>query len=281
MNWDNINDFLNQDLLTIGKFSITLYAIIQVILVLVFMRLTVSLLNRSLKRYFRKRKIDQGRAFAFSRMIKYTIYFIAGIIILSVLNINYDAIVYGSAGLLVGIGFGLQQIFSDFLSGIILLLEGEIEVGDQVKIENEIGTIRSIGTRSSKVETPDHNEHIIPNSMIIGNRIVNLSLDVQHTRFSVDVGVSYNSNPSVIKELLLNCANEHPDVLGTPPPSVQFREFADSSINFKLLFCTKQLMQIEKVKSDLRFSIFDSFRKNKIEIPYPQRDIWIKKGTES
>ena len=278
MNWETINSFLNQDLLTIGSYSITLYAVLQVLLLLGVMRISLTLITRSLKRYFKRRQIDQGRAFAFSRMIKYTIYFITGIMILTILNINYDAILYGSAGLLVGIGFGLQQIFSDFLSGIILLIEGDIEVGDQVMIENEIGTIRSIGARSSKVETRDHNEHIIPNSTIIGNRIVNLSLDVEHTRFSIDVGVSYDSSPTIIKQLLLNCANENVEVLNTPPPTVQFREFGDSSINFKLLFCIKDFMEVERIKSDLRFSIFESFRKNKIEIPYPQRDVWIKKN---
>ena len=261
---------------SIGSVTISTFTIIQLLAIVIGVRLFIYFSRRALSKYFKRRGLDEGRVFAISKFVKYFTYAIGFVMITHTLNLSMNGLMLSSAGLFVGIGFGLQQTFSDFLSGIILLVEGDVQVGDQIIINEEIGTIRSIGARTCKIETPDQKEHIIPNSQIVGNHVVNLSMDTPQSRFFVDIGVSYNSDPDQVTKILLSCATKHNLILGLPIPTVQFSNFGDSSLDFKLQFYTSRYMEVERTKSDLRYRIFKELKDNNIQIPFPQRDLWIK-----
>jgi small-conductance mechanosensitive channel len=182
----------------------------------------------------------------------------------------------GSAALLVGIGLGLQQTFNDLISGIIILIEGTVEVGDIVKIDESVAVVRKIGLRVSQIETRDNSTLIIPNSKLVVDNVNNLSHDIKPTRFQIDVGVGYNSDVRLVEKLLLQAANEHSRVSKKPKPRVQFRDFGNSSLDFTLHFHSQERMSVEFIKSDIRFNIIHLLRENKIEIPFPQQDLWLR-----
>lgn len=180
----------------------------------------------------------------------------------------------GSAALLVGLGFGIQQIFNDLVSGIILLFEGNLKVGEIIQLENDIvGKVTMIGLRTSKIRTRDDITMIIPNSKFISDKVINWSQDQSTTRFQVEVGVAYGSDVELVTRLLLESAKENQAVETKPEPFVRFSDFGESSLNFQLLFWTNESFRCENVKSKLRYTIDRKFRENNVQIPFPQRDV--------
>jgi small-conductance mechanosensitive channel len=240
-------------------------------------QLVIWLLNDViLKRYFKTREIDMGRQYTMTRLILYVGFVIGIVSILQVLGVKLSWLIGGSAALLVGIGLGLQQTFNDLISGIIILIEGTVEVGDIVKIDESVAVVRKIGLRVSQIETRDNSTLIIPNSKLVVDNVNNLSHDIKPTRFQIDVGVGYNSDVRLVEKLLLQAANEHSRVSKKPKPRVQFRDFGNSSLDFTLHFHSQERMSVEFIKSDIRFNIIHLLRENKIEIPFPQQDLWLR-----
>jgi small-conductance mechanosensitive channel len=182
----------------------------------------------------------------------------------------------GAAALLVGVGLGLQQTFNDFTSGIVLLFERSVAVGDILEFGDKIGIVQQIGMRSSILETRGNVSLVVPNSKLVNDSIINWTHFSSKVRFSVDVGVSYGCDTKLVKKLLLEIANDSPYVLQYPAPFVRFQDFGDSSLNMSLYFFSRNCIIIEDIKSDIRFNIDAAFRENKIIIPFPQRDLWIK-----
>jgi small-conductance mechanosensitive channel len=220
--------------------------------------------------------LDSGRSFAFIQFTKYIIY--TGIFIqaLSIIGIKFTVIWGGAAALLVGIGLGLQQTFNDLISGLILLVEGTVEVGDIVEINGVVGTVINIGIRTSKIKSRDGISLLIPNSKLVGDSSTNWSHTVQTTRFQIKVGVAYSSDVQFVTNLLLDSVKNHPKILNKPEPRIQFKDFGNSSLDFEIHFFSNELLGIEFVKSDVRYKIMELFRVNNIEIPFPQQDIWFK-----
>lgn len=272
----DINEFLKYPLITIADFTLTPLKLIGIAAVFVGANLVLLLLNRVLKAFFHRRQIDRGRQFAIQQVVKYILYTVTILLALQASGIQLSLIWGGAAALLVGVGLGLQQTFNDLVSGIIILIEGTVEIGDTVFVDGMVARVKNIGIRTSKVENRDHIVIIIPNSKLVVNNVTNWSSNNAPTRFRVNVGVSYNSDIHLVTRLLLDVASKHPEVLEIPEPSVQFLDFGDSSLNFCLLYFSNKTFSAEAVKSDLRYAIMDSFRENKVEIPFPQRDLWIK-----
>ena len=199
-------------------------------------------------------------------------------IILEIFGIDVTLIIAGSAALFVGLGFGLQHIFNDWISGILILFEGTIQVGEIVEIEGGmVGKVTHVGLRISEITTRDNITVLVPNSKFINNNVVNWSRKEQLTRFHIEVGVAYGSDVNRVKEVLLQCAASHTEVLGKPKPFVRIKDFGESSVGFQLYFWSENSFYIENFKSDLRFKIDHLFRQNKINIPFPQRDVHVKK----
>ncbi len=265
-----------------GHFSIS--NILQALLIILVARLFVWIItNVILYSYYKTSNVDEGSQFAINQILKYVIYVIAVLFALqNSLHVNLSILLGGAAALMVGIGLGLQQTFNDLISGIILLFERTIEVGDIVEIAGgTIGTVTKIGIRTSSLQVRDNISIIVPNSKFIGENIINWSHNDDKVRFKISIGVAYGSDTQLVKESLLKVAKENTNVLNRPAPTVWFVDFADSSLNFELLFWSKNLWRIEAVKSDLRFQIDEEFRKQNIEIPFPQRVIWQGKENNS
>jgi len=197
------------------------------------------------------------------------------------IGIDLSLVLTGSAALLVGLGFGIQDLFNDLISGVIILFEGNVDKGDIVDAGGLVGEVEELGIRTSKVKTQDGVTIVVPNSKFVSENVINWTNEEQLARFHVAVGVAYGSNVQLVKDLLLVCAAEHPQIEKEPESFVRFVNFGDSSLDFELHFWSEHIWIIENIKSDLRFSIDAIFRKNDISIPFPQRDVHIKKDTSS
>ncbi len=277
MSW---SEFFDYELLTIGHFRLTAGAVMVMLIVVAVARIVVWIALRLMRRFFDRRGVDVGRRYAIETFFKYFVYFFAVVEGLHLAGADLTPLLYGSAGLLVGVGIGIQQTFNDLASGIILLAEGSTDVGDVVQVGDLVGRVTRIGIRTSEIVTRDHISIIIPNSKLVTEQVINWSTNRQPTRFHVDVGVAYSSDVQQVTELLLEAARSHPQVLEQPAPRVQFRDFGNSSLDFRLFFWTTELMPVEFIRSDLRYRILELFRQHNVEIPFPQRDLWLRNAVQ-
>ena len=252
-------------------------AILIVIIARLFMRVIIEFL---LARIFKYTQTDIGRRYAIETFFKYAVWTIAILVAIRTLGFELEGLWVGSAALLVGVGIGLQQTFNDLLSGIIILTGNTVKVGDVVVVDNLVGRVQKIGLRTSTVKTRNNNSILIPKSHLVVETVVNWSHASPITRFDVSVGVAYGSDVQLVKRLLLQAAKEHDRVLDRPEANVMFVEFGNSSLDFTLYFFSKYFFEIEWVKSDLRFRIDELFRENNVEIPFPQRDMWIRNAKD-
>lgn len=259
--------------ITVGRVLNAAFVFLLINLVLTFLTSFV------LKGYYQRTKVDQGSQFAIDRLLTYFVYILGVLFVIQAAGFNLVGIWTGAAALLVGIGIGLQQTFNDLICGVIILFERSVKVGDVVELSgHQVGTVRKVGARTSVIETRDDIIIFVPNSKLIGENVINWSQVERKARFHVMVGVAYGSDTQQVKSLLLEVANNHPKVLKSPPPVVRFLDFGDSSLNFDLIFWSRDFLRIEDTKSDLRFAIDAAFRAKNVEIPFPQRDLWIRGG---
>jgi small-conductance mechanosensitive channel len=200
---------------------------------------------------------------------------------LGALGIDLQKIALVAGALSVGIGFGLQSIVSNFVSGLILLTERPIRVGDWIVAKGEEGFVRRIRVRATEVETFDRASVIIPNSDLISGVVKNWTHGNILGRVTVQVGVGYDSDPEKVREILLAIAAEHPSVLKEPAPFVLFTAFGDSALNFELRCIVRDIQQRLSVLSDLNFAILARFRAAEIEIPFPQHVVHFAGGVAS
>lgn len=279
MTW--LTNILEFKLIDLDRLTISVWEVTFIILILLISQLITWGLNRF---YYRKlaqnRRLSEGKVFAIQKLTKYLVYFIAILIIFPALGINLTFIIASSAALLVGVGIGLQHTFNDIVSGIILLFEGSIQIGDVIQIgeptENDqelLGIVREIGLRTSVIETRDQIHIIIPNSQIVGNNVVNWSHGRRLTRLRVSVDVAYGTDEEKVREVLKECAMQEEEVEQNPNPSVRLAQFGDSGLKFELLYYTKNIINIGRVRSNIRFNIYKAFRDHGIVIPFPQRDV--------
>lgn len=263
-------------------FNLNLSKIITILIVLTLGRVFVwALTQLVLLGYYQKNKINLGTQFAVNQLISYFVYVLTILTALHYLQVNMTVFWGGLAALLVGVGLGLQQTFNDLFSGLLLLFERGIEVGETIEIDGIIGSLKKIGLRTSIIESRDNITVIVPNSKLVVNNVINWSHYDDKVRFKVTIGVAYGTDTALVKEILLETARAHSHILKRPAALVRFTDFGNSSLDFELLFFSKKLEFIEDTKSDLRFEIDRKFREAGIEIPFPQRDVWIRKGGES
>lgn len=260
--------------------TITVGNIFSALAIFFFLRLLLmTITNLILGAYYRRSKVDPGSQYAINRLITYFVYVVGVLLVLQAAGFDLLLLWTGAAALLVGIGIGLQQTFNDLICGIIILFERGVMVGDVVEIaDHQVGTVRKIGARTATIETRDDIIIFVPNSKLIGENVVNWSHVERKARFHVGVGVAYGSDTALVRDILMQVADEHPRILKAPKPVVRFMDFGDSSLDFEIIFFSRDLLRIEDVKSDVRFAIDTAFRARKVEIPFPQRDLWIRGG---
>lgn len=270
-------EIMNYELFKLGEnVTITVGSIIFLLFGIVIARILNYVVRRVLKAFFNKRSVDVGRSYTILTLVKYLIYAVVFISIINVIGIKLNYLLAGSAALLVGIGIGLQGTFNDFFSGIILLIDGTIEVGDVLQVNNQIGRVKFIGLRTSKIETPDAHIIIFPNSQLVNNQVNNLTHKQSPIRLSVDIGVSYGSDIRQVENTLLEVVKPFSKFKMNYTPSVFLVSYGDSSINFKLYFYSSEVFRGDKIRSDVRKAIWIAFKREGIQIPFPQRDVWIK-----
>ena len=234
----------------------------------------------TLPKWVRHTNLDHGGREAVITISGYIGVLIAALLGLSIAGFDFTSLALIAGALSVGIGFGLQNIVNNFVSGIILLFERPIRTGDWIVVGNTEGYVRKISIRSTQIETFDRADVIVPNSELISNQVTNWMLNDPWGRVTVPVGVAYGSDVKKVEQVLLNCAKEHPLVImggnDVKPPRVLFRSFGDSSLNFELrCFITDVDKRLSTV-SDLNFAIEQALRENGISIPFPQRDLHLR-----
>lgn len=271
----SLKEILEYKLLEFDKYSITVYNLLMVVVIFIIIQMLIWGISALINRTAIKKRLDKGQRFTLKKLTQYGLYTIGVVIALETVGINVKILLAGSAALLVGVGLGIQHIFNDIVSGFIILFEGSIQVGDIIEVDNMVAKVEKIDIRTSKVNTLDGNSIIIPNSLLTSNNVINWSHQVEETRFHIKVGVAYGSDTDKVRRVLENVANAHPAIMNDRTV-VFFEDFADSALTFDLIFWSKEKWLIERVKSELRFSIDKAFREHGITIPFPQRDLYIK-----
>ncbi len=270
---EKIHEILSYELIRFGDFHINTYHIFALLLLWVLIRIVLWGVSRFLKRRTRQQKMDEGRSKALLQLTKYFAYVIAIIVSLEIVGINLTVIWASAAAFLVAIGLGIQQIFNDAVSGLLLLFEASVSEGDIVEIDGLVGRVKQIRIRTSLIETRANIIIVVPNSKLVSENVINWSHNRQLTRFVIKVGVKYGSDVELVTKCLIEAASEHGKVSSRMQPQARMVNFGDSSLDFELLFWSYEMFMIEFVKSDLRISINKKFNENGIVIPFPQRDL--------
>lgn len=221
--------------------------------------------------------VDEGLRYAIRRIIYYVLMVLGMMAVLQTLGIQMGSLTVLVGALGVGIGFGLQNIVNNFVSGLILLFERPIKVGDWIDLEGTSGKVTDIGARSTKVVTADNITIILPNGDCLSQKLTNWSYNASGVRFRIPVSVAYGSNMDLVKQLLLELGSKHPKVLESPGPKVFFKEFGDSALNLELgIWIRVGSIGRQQLYSDINFAIDKAFRDHDIEIPFPQRDLHVR-----
>lgn len=271
--WEATKNFLGMHL-DIGKdISISIFDILVVVTAIfittLILRLVLRLITRNLP------ADDKGKFSVVYGYFRWLVYVIILLVTLHSVGVNVTAVFAASAALLIGIGLALQTLFQDIISGVFILVDQTVHVGDIIEIEGKVGRVEEIKLRTTRAVTIDNKVLIIPNHLYLENSLYNWTQNGTITRENVQVGVAYGSDVQLVKKLLLQAARTHEAVISEPEPTVVFTDFGDSSLNFKLVFTLADSFTAQHPKSDIRFEIDRLFRENNVTIPFPQRDIHI------
>ncbi len=263
-------DILEYEIFSLGKYSLTVYEIAGAILIIFLGFLFSELVKRII---YKSEKIDIGKKFAFAQIFKYVIVIITFLLVMKTLGVNISPLLVGSGAVLVGIGLGLQNLFLDFISGIIILLDRTIRVGDVVDVDGIIGQVEEIRMRTTSLVTRDNKSMIFPNSVLTKNKIINFSHNDGTVAFDIEVGVHYDTDLDLAEKLMLEAVTENEEVLENPKPVIRLENFGESSLDLRMFYHSKNLFRSPKVKSEIRKSILKKFRENNIQMPYPIRTL--------
>lgn len=278
-----IRDYLSVPVIKIGEINITIWTIIYFIfLMFILFYITNKLRRWVIYKLLAKSRIDLGVRVAVGTIFRYIIISIGLIIVLQTVGIDLSTITILAGALGIGIGFGLQNITNNLVSGIIILFERPIKVGDRIEVGEISGDVIKISMRSTTIITNDNISIIVPNSDFISSTVINWSHIDRNIRLNFPVGVSYKEDPKNIKKLLLEVANENEGILKEPKPDVLFDKFSDSSLVFNLRVWTREYINRPGVlRSQIYYAVFEKFRQYGVEIPFPQRDIHLKSSSDS
>jgi small-conductance mechanosensitive channel len=272
-------DGFTAPLLSIGNNS---YSVLNFLILACFL-IGLFFLGNTLANILRLRvlnltQINRGVQEAIAVVLKYTFIFVGSIVLLQVWGFDLSSLTILASAISVAIGFGFQDIAKNFGSGLVLLFERPIKVGDFVEVNDYMGTIEHIGARSTVIRTLDQISIIVPNSRFLEEEVINWSYHNPVSRLHLPVGVSYNSDVNLVKVALLNAARKSTDVLKHPSSQVLFKGFGDSALNFELLVWIRDPSKQPIVKSELYFAIEASLKEHQIEVPFPQRDLHLRSG---
>jgi small-conductance mechanosensitive channel len=243
-----------------------------------FSRLVRSLV---LLHVFPRTALDSGVQYTISTILHYVVLILAGLVALTILGFPLTNVALVAGALGVGIGFGLQNIVNNFISGLILLFERPIKVGDTLVIDGQWGTVKEIRVRSTIFETSDRSVLIIPNSELVSNKVLNWThYGSGINRITLQVGVSYGSDVRQVTQLLTEICQANPRVVAAPPPQVYFAVYGESSLNFTIWVHLRTPNDRIPATHELNTAIFEAFKEHDIQIPFPQSELYIKEWPE-
>ncbi|MEZ4868398.1 MAG: mechanosensitive ion channel [Caldilineaceae bacterium] len=267
------------ELISLLETTVTLRSLFTALIILYFFTTVAWLVSDLLERFFlSNREFEQGASTAVLTISHYIIVAIGILSAISTLGFNLSALAIIGGGLSVGIGFGLQELVANFISGILLLFERTVRPGDMVEVEGHKGTVDKLRMRSTVIRTMDNTEVFVPNKNLLTSAFVTYTQTDRVVRRQLLVGVSYDSDPTEVRDILLEVANRHGLVLKKPEPIVFFTAFGASSLDFELYVWVGDPLNGLRVSSDLYFMIWTEFGKHGIEIPFPQQDLHLRSG---
>lgn len=275
---DPVRAFLEREALTltVGSFRASAYDVARVVVVLGFVYWIAAVIAGMLDERVRKvQGLKPGTRNLIAQIVRIAIYIIAGLVTLDVIGLDLTALTVFGGALGIGLGFGLQKVASNFVSGLILTIERSIEIGDMVELpDGTAGFVRSVSGRYMLLETFDGREILVPNEDLITGRVINWTLHNTRGRVEIKIGVAYGTDLHLARKIMLDAATSHPACLQEPAPMCVLQNFGDSAIEFQLFFWVGDvtLGRLEP-KSEVMFAIVDAFKANAITIPFPQRDV--------
>jgi small-conductance mechanosensitive channel len=260
------------------EISITIRGLLFVVVALIITSFVLKLFRRFVTRKMPNN--DKQKFVTVFGYIRWIVFLIIFLIAMHTSGVNVTAVFAASAALLIGVGLALQTLFQDIISGIFILVDQSVHVGDIIELEGKVGRVLDIRLRTTRAVTVDNKVLVIPNHLYLTNILFNWTENGTETREVVDVGVAYGSDVDLVKKILLEIAEAQPSILKNPAPVVLFTDFADSSLNFRIVFTLNNSFEVRFTQSNIRFEIDKAFRENNITIPFPQRDVHLIKQKE-
>lgn len=271
--WESLNTpFFDLERKPVSLLTILIF-LVTTVLVFVGARVCSRWLKKSV---LPQTRMEQGAQAAISTIISYTLAVIGFIVLLRSVGLDLSSLAVIAGVLGIGLGFGLQELASNFVSGLTLLLEQQLRVGDFVEVDGVLGTIERISIRSTIVRTQDRLFVVVPNQRFFAKNVVNWTYQTSESRLHIPVNVAYGSDTVLVTEALLIAARAESRVLKYPPPQVWFKSFGDDAYQFELLVWINQPCDFQPIQSSLNFLIEQELNRKNIEIPFPQRDLWLK-----
>lgn len=266
-----VEDFLSFQIIDTETVHISIGTFLAIILTLFL----VTVLLRFIRKLVTKKlpEEDKNKFESIFGFLKYLFYIIVVTVVLHSSGVNLTVLLTASTALFVGLGFALQYLFQDIISGILIILDQSLHVGDIIEVEGKVGRVFEIRLRTTRALTRDDKVIVIPNHIFLTDSIYNYTQNHKTTREQVKIGVAYGSDVALVSKVLEEVAHSQKGVLKSPKPFVMFEDFGDSALLFSLNFYINDSYGDPRIKSDLRFKIDAKFRENKISIPFPQRDV--------
>ena len=268
-----MKEVLEYQLFRIGEYTLYVHNILEVLLVIAVAKLLMVLLAKGISKNTR---IDPGARYSIRQLVKYILFVVVALLSITLLGFDLSVLFVGSAALLVGIGFGLQSLFADFISGIIILFDNTIKVNDVIEVDGIVCRVKEIKIRTTTVMTREDKCIILPNSVITGGKVVNWTYSQLTSRFEIVVPLAFTSNVPEIMAMLKTVTLEHRAVSRMPEPSIRITRFADFYVEITVMFWCSEVFRVENIKSELRVMIYKALRENNVEFPLPQRIVQMK-----
>ncbi len=265
----------------LGEHHFTLGSMLQILAVLSLAQIVFWTVRAALRRIFKSSSMEEGTRFMIMRLLRTVIYTLGTIIALETAGVDLQALWFGSAALLVGVGIGLQNFFNDVVSGFVLLFEGGVRVGDELEVDGMLVRVERIDLRSTRVVTRFGNLIVMPNRLISGQTVRNFTQGDEASMLRIDVNVAYGTDVNQVKAILLEAAVSEQAVIRKDQVGVLFTDFGESGLQFSVFFWVSEPWNRMLISSNVRFKINDAFRQNKIVIPFPQRDLHLRSGAIS
>lgn len=277
----DIKDFLTVPLFNLGATAISLWTFLYIAALMALLFFVSAKLRKWISEgILGTRNVDMGVRQATGSIVRYIIVTLGFIVIVQTAGIDLSALTILAGALGIGVGFGLQNIVNNFVSGLIILFERPIKVGDRVEVDEVTGDVIRISWRSTTIVTNNNITIIVPNSDFITSRVTNWSYVNRNVRFSFPVLVSYNADPELVRKLLFEVVENHPAVLKEPKPNILLREFRESTMVFQMRIWTRDLANRPGVlQSELNYGVMQKFREHEVPAPYPRQELHMRGGS--